>query len=359
MDRRRFLLGSTLAAAGAAIAPAVLAQAGIVNRKIPLGFDHFSVRALGWKAGPLLDYAASLKVDYIFYSDLGVFESHDEGYLKDLKAKAGGLGIKIHVGTYSVCPTSKSFRKNYGTAEENLALTIRVAKALGSPVARCVLGNSQDRKAPGGIEAQIAEVVKVLKNVRRQALDAGVKIAVENHAGDMQAWELVRLIEEAGKDYVGATLDSGNATWALEDPMQNLEVLGPYAATTGIRDSAIWDSDNGATVQWTAMGEGQVDWPAFFKRYGELCPATPVQLEIISGFNRESPYLKADFWEDYPKARAADFARFVAMARQGKARPAWKPPEGQDRKAAEQEYQKAELERSVKYCRETIGLGLK
>ena len=29
-------------------------------------------------------------------------------------------------------------------------------------------------------------------------MEAGVKIAVENHAGDMQAWELVTLIEEAG-----------------------------------------------------------------------------------------------------------------------------------------------------------------
>jgi hypothetical protein len=30
-----------------------------------------------------------------------------------------------------------------------------------------------------------------------------------------------------------------------------------------------------------------------------------------------------------------------------------------DRKLAEQEYQKAELERSLKYCREVLGLGVK
>ena len=35
-------------------------------------------------------------------------------------------------------------------------------------------------------------------------MDAGLKIAIENHAGDMQARELKMLIEEAGKDFVGA-----------------------------------------------------------------------------------------------------------------------------------------------------------
>jgi len=76
-----------------------------------------------------------------------------------------------------------------------------------------------------------------------------VKIAVENHAGDMQAWELALLIEEAGRDFVGANVDSGNATWVCESPLRNLEIIGPYAATTSLRDSAIWESPQGATIQ--------------------------------------------------------------------------------------------------------------
>src|SRR5436309_2927954 len=102
---------------------------------------------------------------------------------------------------------------------------------------------------------------------RSLALDLGVKIAVENHAGDMQAWELVTLIEAAGKDYVGANLDSGNAAWTLEDPLESLEILGPFAATTSLRDSMIWETPDGAKVQWTAMGEGVVDWQAYFDRF--------------------------------------------------------------------------------------------
>lgn len=347
-NRRDFLQTSAFAGA------AVLTGASPAPRaKIPLGFDNFSIRALGWKAEQLLDYAAAQKVDYLFMSDLDCYVSLEDAALRDVKKKADDLGVKIHVGSISICPTSGTFKnaKKWGTAEEHLRTILRVAKALGSPVARCFLGNGDDRKGPGGIEAHQAEVVKVCKAVKAQAVDAGVKIAIENHAGDQQGWELVRLIEEAGKDYVGATIDSGNATWALEDPRQNLEALGPYAVSSGIRDSAVWENADGAVVAWTAMGEGQVDWKAYFARWAELCPNVPVQLEIISGFNRPFPYLKADFWKAWPNAKAADFARFAAMAKAGKPRdPA---------KAGDKDYQKAELERSIQYCRETLGLGTK
>jgi sugar phosphate isomerase/epimerase len=182
-----------------------------------------------------------------------------------------------------------------------------------------------------------------------------VKIAVENHAGDMQAWELVTLIEAAGKDYVGANLDSGNACWTMEDPLASLEILGPYAFTTSLRDSMIWESDNGAKVQWTAMGEGCVDLKTYFARFAELCPGVPVHIETISGFAREIPYLKPEFWKEWPKARASDFAKFVALAKRGKAIPSHRSANPQE----EQEYQKGELERSIKHCKEVLGLGLK
>jgi 3-oxoisoapionate decarboxylase len=329
------------------------------RRNIKLGFDNFSIRALGWKAPQLLEYAATLKVDTILFSDLDVYENHSEAYLKDLKKKADDLGIAIQAGTGSICPSAKSFSNKWGTAEEHAALLIRVAKTLGSSVARCFQGTADDRKLPGGLEGRWKDTIKVCKAVRSQALDAGVKIAIENHAGDMQAWELAALIEDCGREHVGATLDSGNAVWTLEDPMQNLEILGPYTATTGIRDSMIWETPEGATVQWTAMGEGLVDWTKYFDRFAQLCPGVPVQLEIISGGNRAFGYQKPEFWQYYADIRAREFLGFTNLAKRGKARDVYQTPAGKDKKIAEQEFQKAELEKSVKYCREVLGLGLK
>lgn len=357
-NRRTFL--KTVGAAGAGwtllgAAQAENAPGSAPERKIKLGFDNFSIRAMGWKADALLDYAASLKLDSILISDLDAYENFTDAYLGAVGAKARDLGIELHAGTWSICPTSRFFKRKWGTAEEHLGLGIRVAKALGSPVLRVILGMADDRKTPGGIEARIQDTVAVCKALRNRALDAGVKIAVENHAGDMQASELVTLIEAAGKDYVGATLDSGNACWTLEDPMASLEVLGPYTLTTGLRNSMVWEYPLGAKVQWTATGEGLVDQKAYFKRFGELCPGVPANLEIICGFSRDFPYFVDEFWAAYPKARAHDFVKFLALAKSGKSIPNHHSPDN----LAEQEYQKGELERSLKYCKEVLGLGLK
>ncbi len=329
-------------------------------RKLKLGFDNFSIRALGWKAPRLLDFAAENALDAILLSDLEVFESLESNALREIKARADDLGIEIQAGTGGICPTSTRytrFREKYGTAEEHLRLAIRVAKDVGSPVARCYLGAADDRKTPGGIEKHIESTIAVCKKVRGAALDARVKIAIENHAGDLQAWELKRLIEEAGSEYVGATVDSGNATWTLEDPVRNLETLGPYAVSSGIRDSMVWEYDEGAMVQWTAIGEGCVDLKAYFERFAQLCPDAPVQLEIISGFARAFPYLRRDFWPPYRGARPDEFAAFLALAKRGRRIEPFRVPENTDRQVATRKYQQSELARSLRYAKDVLGLG--
>ncbi|RJP21401.1 MAG: sugar phosphate isomerase/epimerase [Candidatus Omnitrophota bacterium] len=357
--RRDFLLSSVLAGSAIALHSSGWGDSA-KKRNIKLGFDNFSVRSMGWKAPELLDYAASLKVDVLMMSDLDVYESFEDDYLHDVKKKADELGIEIHAGTGGICPTSPRFNKKYGAAEEHLALAIRVAKALGSPVARCYLGSSQDRQGDGGIYRHIESTVRVCRAVRSLAIDANVKIAIENHAGDMQAWELVELIEAAGKEYVGATMDSGNAAWAIEDPMVNLEVLGPYAASSGMRDSAVWETEHGACVEWTNIGDGNVDWNAYLDRYMQICPNVPFILEIISQIGpRTYDYLKPEFWDVFPKARAAEFARFVALAKRGK--PFVPPPErpsGERSEKLTQQQHQFDLERSIQYCKKVLGLGL-
>jgi len=325
--------------------------------KLKLGFDNYALRAFGWKAPQLLAYAAKLRLDTLLLSDLDVFDRRDTASLRDFGKRARDLGLELHVGTLSICPTSVMFDATKGTAEAQLRETIRVASRVGSPVARCVLGKVDDRRSRGGIAARIAETVKVLRRVRSLALDRGIKVAVENHAGDMQSHELVALIEEVGRDFVGATLDTGNATWALEHPLTALENLAPFALTTGIRDSALWETEEGATLQWAAMGEGAVDWKPFFKCFATLCPEVPVVLETISGRPIPIPFLRADFWDAYEGARPRDFARFLSLTRGGRPRRPFSPGAGPRAKFAGQKQQMAELERSVRYCRDVLGLG--
>jgi sugar phosphate isomerase/epimerase len=321
------------------------------ERKIRLGFDNFAVRAAELKADGLIGYAASLKIDSLFISDLDALESFEADYLKRIREKATAVGIGLHLGTWSICPTSVTFKPKWGTADEHLALGLRTAHRLGSPVLRVILGNGDDRKTKGGIGARIDDLAKVCKKAKSTANDLEVKIAIENHAGDMQARELARLVEQAGPDFVGVNLDSGNSTWTYEDPYEALLILGKYALTTSLRDSMVWKTANGVAVQWTAMGDGLVDWKRYFTKFAELCPNVPVHIETISGFSREFPIWKRETWDLFPEARAADLAAFLAFAERGRPIKPFEPPAGTPRKQAEVEYQKREVERSLEHCR--------
>ena len=356
MNRRHFLASSALAAAGLA-ASRLTTQAATPlldasGHRIKLGMDNFAVRALGLKGRGLVDYAAGLKLDTLFITDLPALGTLEVSEAGELRRYAADKGIEILLGSWSICPTSKSFRKDWGTAEEHLTTGLKLSKAVGSPVFRVVLGAREDRRTPGGIEARMEDTVRVLKARRNLALDLGVKVAVENHAGDMTATELSWLVEAAGTDFVGVNLDCGNALWTLEDPLDSLEKLGPYTLTTSFRDSAVWATEKGCKVQWTAFGEGQcIDWKPFFTRFAALCPGVAVNVETIGGFAMELPYLDPEFWSAFPKKSAAEFIRFLALVQRGK------PVDQFD--GGDKGKQEGELSRSLTYLRETIGLGVR
>ena len=355
LPRRQFIAATGAAICSlAAIGPTRVSAGSIPTKKrekIPLGFDNFSIRAMKWNAGELLDFAGKQKVDSLLLSDLDVYENHQKNYLRDLATRSSDLGIVVHAGTGSICPSAGRWNDKWGSPEEHLRLGIRIASELGSPVFRCYLGGEKDRRTEGGIQKHIDRTVQVLKKVKSAAIDANVKIAVENHAGDMQARELVALIEAAGPEFVGATIDSGNATWTLEDPLENLKILGPHAVSSGIRDSTAWLTDTGARVAWNAVGDGLVDWVQYTDLFAKLCPGVPFQLEIISGFNKPFDFQKDQFWAAYPNVKAVDYEAFLRLARRGKPIAAGG--------ANDPEFQMKELLNSLVYCRDVLKIGNK
>src|SRR6267143_421550 len=99
ISRREFGKAIALAGAAAAIGGGAAKAQSSGARRIKLGLDNFSVRAMGWKAPQLIDYAASLKTDSLFITDLDAFENHTEAYLKDIRTQASERGLQIHLGT--------------------------------------------------------------------------------------------------------------------------------------------------------------------------------------------------------------------------------------------------------------------
>ena len=129
------------------------------------------------------------------------------------------------------------------------------------------------------------------------------------------------LVEAAGPDFVGVCIDSGNASWAMEDPHLTLETLAPYVLTSHMRDSAVWNSPEGAVAQWTRMGEGNVDLGRYIRTYAESCPGRAVSLELIMHRQRSFEYRDPAFWSAYRNTPAWEFARFLSRAEQGEPRP--------------------------------------
>lgn len=321
---------------------------------IRFGIDLFSIRSSGYTAFQHLDYCAKLKAKVVHFSEIRFMGSLEPDHLKKVRVHADSLGIEIELGMRSICPTSKAFDPKAGTAEEQLSRMIDSAKLVGSKIVRCFLGSMADRGngQPGSptIEANMENTVKVLKAVKSRALDQGIRIAVENHAGDMQGRELRMLIEAAGKDFVGAVIDTGNPLWAIEDPHVTLDELAPYVLTSHVRDSIVWRVPEGAAMRWVRMGEGNIDINGFIRKYAERCPGKALSMEIIVIPPRVFAFNNPDFWDGYRNVPAWNFARFLALADTGK--PSGTPPKPIDGAAQERE----DLEASVRYTHKLLGI---
>ncbi len=364
MNRRKFFhaaaAASTLLAQHSAAQPAARSNVG---EGIKLGFDTYSLRGFGWKDIQFLDFGASLKVDTIQISSSADYSSLDAVHLRDVKAHADRLGIQIDAGIGCICPVSKSWKDAGGPADKQLTDGLKIAKAVGARAMRCFMGSPLDRRSERPIEELMDATIKVFKSVRAQAQDLNVKIAIENH-GDMTARETRAVIDEAGRDFVASCLDTGNPMSVMEDPQLTLEVLGPYAVTTHIRDSVVFETPQGAATQWVGFGDGMVDWKAFLELYQKLCPQALLQLENITGRPPQPvPYYSKEWWKHFPKMPAADFARFQEMARRGhpyagtmvvEDAPGQWPAQYAD---ALKEQQRFDLSRGIHHAQQELGIG--
>lgn len=315
---------------------------------IRIGLDLYSLRSQGWNAFECLEYCAAQGVTVVHFSEIGFLGGLEPAHLRRVREAAQRLGLELEIGMRSICPSSKLFDPSQGTAEEQLSRMIDAARVAGSPIVRAVMGSRFDRGGEVPIEAHMANTVRVLRAVRGRAVDAGVRIAMENHGGDMRAAELKMLIEEAGTDFVGACLDSGNLPMTLDVPLAGLETLAPYVLTSHLRDSEIWRTPRGVAVRWVPTGEGNVGIQEYLRRYIELCPGRAISIEMIRIEPRHLDCLEPDFWSAFRSVTGEELARYLALAEQGRA-PAKAETLAPEEIAA---CERRDVEACVHFCRE-------
>ncbi len=341
MDRRTFVLGTAAAAIGASRPLAWQAAA------VELGSIDGSVSGNQFTAAQFLDYLASIKLAWAMIS-LPPAVLDDEAAVRQVRDHADRLGIKLQLAHGSVCPSAKAFNPALGTLEAQVTRSLRASRLFGASCMRCILGGDPERPQ---IEMHIDTMVTAVRGLRSRILDSGVKLAVENHGGDLQARELKAMVDAVGRDVMGVCLDSGNPVWMLEDPHLTLEILAPYAETCHVRDSAVWKVPDGIAVRWVNMGEGNVDIDGWVRKFIQARPGLPLIFEnLVSGNPRIHRVYEPAFWDNWRRMPAWEFSRFLAVAETGTPTPAIPRPEGKS--AGQQKIE--DLETSVRYTRELL-----
>lgn len=328
---------------------------------IPLGLDSYSLRAWRWNVFQLLDFCSELQLDGLMVAIPRDFESLEPGYLAKVRQRAQELGIQLDAAIGCISPTSNSWNPKLGKPEDVISQGLLVAQAIGARSLRAFVG------APGmrPVGPHVESTLRVLRNCRARIQDAGLKIAIENH-GEFLAGELRQLIEAAGKDIAACCLDTGNPLHVMEDPLFTLEVLAPYTVTSHVRDSVVFSHPRGAAFQWVALGDGSIGFERLAQRFAQLCPGVPMHLEIITGRPPTVvPLLEEEHWKLFPEKPARELTGFLRLVRDG--HPYLGPmvvedisgPIPDEYRAALKLQQRLDVERSIRYAREHLGLGLK
>ena len=328
----------------------------------PLGYNTYSVRAMRWNDVQLLEYAASLKLDAVYLQDSVDPARDDPAHWKLLKETAARLGLELHGGDAGALPRTAD---GMDATLKRLREGIRHAEGMGSKLVRFRVAGDRASLPPGPVNKTIETMIRTLRRVRTEALDAGVKFAIENHK-DLYCWQTRQVVDGAGTDFVGSYLDTGNPVFVMEDPLSTVETLGPVAVMLHLRDSVVYETPDGVAVQWVPLGEGVVDFAKFIATARAICPPIAVYNKPITGRPPEhlaiydSAFMKK--WEDM---RGVDLARFLVLARRGHPYEgtmviedvAGKKPEAI---AAALQYQQLDhMRRGIEYARKTLDLGIK
>ena len=310
----------------------------------------------------LLEYAASLKLDAVYLRIPSTPRNKDPAHWKLLKETAARLGLELHGGDAGTLPRTAD---GMDATMERLREGIRHAVGIGSKLVRFRVAGDRASLPPGPVEKTIETMIRTLRSVRTEAMDAGVKFAIENHK-DLYCWQTRQVIDGAGKEFVGSYLDTGNPVFVMEDPLSTVETLGPVAVMLHLRDSVVYETPDGVAVQWVPLGEGMVDFKAIVAKARDVCPAIAVYNKPITGRPPSHlPIYNPAFMKSWLDMRAADLARFLALAKKGHPYEGRMVIEDVPGKVAEpiaaalQYQQRDDVERGVQYARKTLDLGLK
>jgi 3-oxoisoapionate decarboxylase len=279
--------------------------------------------------------------------DLSQLESHEPVYLARVRARAEKAGLWLELSVPST----------YLESAEAYAQMAGVAQALGVDRIRVALLYGRRYESFATRDAWTAHETKwrnQLAAIKPVIERYPLLVGIENHK-DYTAGELAALLTSLGSAKIGACVDFGNNISLLEDPLDTVRTLAPFAVTTHLKDMAVRPSPDGFELSEVPLGEGMVPLAEAVAVVKAARPDARLVLEMITRDPLSVPYRTDKYWVAVNRPAAGALARFERDVL-GKA---WNDPLphiSQLTKAQQVEAEDENVRRSVAYANSVLKL---
>jgi len=333
MNRRTFLL-----AASAACAPAAAPQT-----KMGIAVTSYLSFARPVDTLEFLEHAHTLGAGGIQMH----LAYHETGYARKLRARAEQLGMYFEaMASLPARDDSTAFEQTAAAAREAGARCIRV---------NCLPGRRYEnftnladwRQAVARGRAAVDVALRIVERLQ-------VPLAIENHK-DFTAEEMAALMKEKASRWLGVCLDTGNNIALLDDPMEAVETLAPYALCTHVKDMGVEPYPDGFLLSEMPLGEGMLAMRRIVDTIHRARPETRFTLEMITRDPLKVACLTDRYWATFPERRERNLARAMRMVRERKAVRPLPVVSGLPREA-QLRLEEENVRQSLRYAQERLGL---
>jgi sugar phosphate isomerase/epimerase len=332
-------------------------QSATVHSLMCLAYTSFAVRMLQGR-DILKSNAAALPAEALldlterFWAggaqiDFSQLESHEPAYLARVRQRAEKAGLWVELSVPS---------KNLESAEAYAAMA-KVAQALGVDRIRIALlygRRYESFKTRDEWTAFDRKWRDQLRDLKPAIERHPIKVGIENHK-DFTAAELAELLRSLDSANIGACVDFGNNISLLEDPLDTVRTLAPYAVTTHLKDMAVKTTADGFELSEVPLGEGIVPLAETIAIVKRARPDARLCLEMITRDPLRVPYRTDAYWIAVNRPTADALARFERDVL-GKSSAAALPRISHLAPAQQLEAEDENVRRSVKYAKEALGL---
>ncbi len=235
--------------------------------------------------------------------------SMEPDYLKRLRRRVEELGVFLEITTRLPGEDTAEFENVVKAAKEAGAGCLR-AVCLGGRRYETFNDLGSWKKFVDESKARIARAVPLLEKHK-------LALGVENHK-DWIMVEMVPLLRSYSSEYLGSCIDFGNNLSLLEDSMDVVQALAPFAVCTSIKDMAVDEYEEGFLLQEVALGEGVIDIKKAVGILRQARPKVKITIDMLTRDPLKVPCLTGKYWITFPDRNGLHLARMLSFVRKHK-----------------------------------------